>query len=114
MVGTKGPVGVGVDPNVWETGDAVACKGKESVSDEKGDGQGSGEWQGRYFDVGEEKRVNVVFWSGGKDSYLSLLFLEQRLMAKMDKEQSHSRYVRPSPRQRLRPQLIPTPNLTLP
>ena len=85
MVGTKEAGGVGVDASIWGAGDSAACK--EGVSDKQG-----GEGQGRTNGDGEEKHVNVVFWSGGKDSYLALLFLEQRLMAASeDKEPSNSR-----------------------
>ena len=93
MVGIKGLDGVEIDPSVWVKAEGVSDK-IEGAGQGKGEGQSKGEGQGSNDNKGEEKHVNVVFWSGGKDSYLSLLFLEQKLLAKIDQEQSNSRYVR--------------------
>ena len=97
MVGIKGLDGVEIEPSVWTKAEGVSGK-IEGAGQSKGEGQNKVEGQGKVEgqsndNMGEEKHVNVVFWSGGKDSYLSLLFLEQKLLAKIDQEQSNSRYV---------------------
>ena len=86
-----------IEPSVWTKAEGVSGK-IEGAGQSKGEGQNKVEGQGKVEgqsndNMGEEKHVNVVFWSGGKDSYLSLLFLEQKLLAKIDQEQSNSRYV---------------------